>query len=83
MLGSRGFQTLSAKLNSIILSVRYDFFYLGKRKPVIIPFQKDMNLEILTSNKGKGRYFVFLKKVKLFWLHFFFNLKNIFLKLIW
>ena len=36
----RGFQTLSAKLNSIILSVRYHFFYLRNRKPVSIPFQK-------------------------------------------
>ena len=37
---------------------------------ISIPFQKDMNLENSTSNKGFRRYFVFLTKVQLFWLHF-------------
>ena len=59
----RGFQTLSAKLNFKIPSVRCNFFYLRKRKRVSIPFQKDLNLEISTSNKGIRGYFVFLKKV--------------------
>ena len=47
----RGFQTLSVKLNSIILSVQNDFFYLRKRKPVSKHFQKGMNLEISKSKK--------------------------------
>ena len=53
-------------------------FYFRKIKPVSLGIQKDMNLEIWTSNKGIRRYFVFFKKKITLWQHFFFKLKYIY-----
>ena len=77
-------KTLSAKLNSIILSVRYDFFFIGGKESQY-PYlsKKTWISKFWHQIEGIRRYFVFLKKFNFFGYIFFFNLKNIFLKRIW